>query len=345
MLRLLVCGMLACASGGCIAIGAPPPRVIAEVRDARLTEASGIIASRRHPGMFYVHNDSGDSPRVFLINSNGAVRAEIRLRGAQHRDYEDITLAPSLTDPNHFDVIVGDIGDNHARRADLMLYRFPEIDLAAVQAGRITVDVASMRVAYQDGPVDAEALVVHPDTGHVYVLTKPRGGGFFDVLVWRGPWRDGEQAEFTPLQRVALPGLLPLGRMATAADISPDARRLAVRTYLGGWEYALNPASPAHTVNAQPPPRVSHTETTAHIFDTIFNQPPRKLALAAEAQGESLCYDVTGQTLLTISEGAPTTLYAHDRSTPARPATREPNPAPAPHHDKTPAEPTTQPSE
>ncbi|MGY8803286.1 MAG: hypothetical protein ACKVK6_03525, partial [bacterium] len=41
------------------------PTVRGRLASKKIDEASGIAASRRNKGVFYVHNDSGDRPRFY----------------------------------------------------------------------------------------------------------------------------------------------------------------------------------------------------------------------------------------------------------------------------------------
>ncbi|HNT88181.1 MAG TPA: WD40 repeat domain-containing protein, partial [Candidatus Hydrogenedentes bacterium] len=36
-----------------------------------LTEISGLLDSRQNPGVFWVHNDSGDAPRLYALSHTG----------------------------------------------------------------------------------------------------------------------------------------------------------------------------------------------------------------------------------------------------------------------------------
>src|SRR5437016_3618567 len=71
----------------CPSYGMPSAR--GPVPDA-LTELSGIAASRAQPGVYYAHNDSGDSPRIFALDGAGAELAQLCLAGATNVDWEDI---------------------------------------------------------------------------------------------------------------------------------------------------------------------------------------------------------------------------------------------------------------
>ena len=39
------------------------------ISDPRITESSGLAASKLHPGVYWTHNDSGDGPYVYAIDS------------------------------------------------------------------------------------------------------------------------------------------------------------------------------------------------------------------------------------------------------------------------------------
>src|SRR5262249_42704530 len=68
-------------------------------------EASGIVKSRRHSGIFWVHNDSGNAPLLFAVRADGRVVRRFRL-AIPNLDWEDIA-----TD-DHGHLYLGDIGNN-----------------------------------------------------------------------------------------------------------------------------------------------------------------------------------------------------------------------------------------
>lgn len=268
---------------------AESPEALGRLSDERIAEASGIAASRRNPGLYYVHNDSGDVARVFLVDRDGRTRLTIRLKGAQANDCEDIALAPS-TVPGTFDVCVADIGDNKERRPNVSIYRFPEVALEGHDGTTLDVDVVAYRIRYADGPANAEAFAVHPRTGNAYILTK-RIDGRSLVYKLTAPWDPNSEVTLPKVCALELPPALPIARVVTAADISPDGERLAVRCYDGGWEWRL----PAGTADAD--------------FERIFKAAASRLPLAPERQGEAICYAADGAALLTVSEGASPTLW------------------------------------
>ena len=266
-----------------------PPRGIAQLDDQRIDEASGIVASRRNQDLYYINNDSGDQPRVFLVDRVGKTRLTITLSGARHVDYEDIAIAPA-DKPGEFDVCVADIGDNEAKRNDLVIYRFAEVD-AAAHDETVSVTPRAYRISYAGGPANAEALFVHPQTGNGYIVTKRDDGAPADVYELPAPWPLRGVTKLRKVAEVKVKGRSAFERLITAADISPDGRRIALRTYVWGWEWNAGP------------------DDDGVEFARIFERSPQRIMLAAEPQGEALCYNTDSRALVTVSEKLPTVLY------------------------------------
>lgn len=97
------------------------------ISEDELSECSGIVAARKWPGRYLVHNDSGDEPRIFLKDSAGSgvsddsikSLAGIHLSSSEHVDWEEITYFKR-------DLLIADIGNNANQRRDLTLYQFSE---------------------------------------------------------------------------------------------------------------------------------------------------------------------------------------------------------------------------
>ncbi|QGV79975.1 WD40 repeat domain-containing protein [Streptomyces ficellus] len=189
------------------------------VEDPRITESSGLAASRAHPGIYWTHNDQ-DQPRVFAVDSRtGKTVATVTLRGVgTPRDMEAISVGADGA------VYVGDIGDNlDGSWPHVWIYRFPEPERLRDQ----TVDATQYTVTYADGPRNAEALMVHPTTGRVYIASKNEdGGGLYEgpaQLSTRGP---------NVFRRV---GEVP---WVTDGAFSPDGEELVLRGYFSARAYA-----------------------------------------------------------------------------------------------------------
>ena len=182
-----------------------------------LPEASGIALSRRHPKVFWLHNDSG-RPTLFAIGLEGAVRARIRL-GVKTTDWEDLAVGAC---PQGTCLYVADIGDNDGVRDQITIYRVPEPDLR----DKTTEAVEAFHATYPDGPRDAEALVVK-SASELFVITKGREK---EIGVYRFP------SPLTPdaavrLERIGTLDSALVKEMVTGANVSPDGRWAIVRTH------------------------------------------------------------------------------------------------------------------
>lgn len=140
-----------------------------------LTECSGIIASRNNANVLWVHNDSGNSARLFALDPQGRRLGTYTLTGATHIDYEDIAIGPGPL-PNVSYLYVGDIGDNGASRSNIRVYQIPEPAVHARQyTNPPTVGVKGVRaitLTYPDDPHNAESLFVDPITADLFIVTK-----------------------------------------------------------------------------------------------------------------------------------------------------------------------------
>lgn len=214
---LLVLAVMACASVGRGAQPATQPvRVIGKIEKKGIAECSGVVASRRHPGVFWVHNDNGNKPELYAITREGKLLADLSV-GPNNEDWEDI----AIDDAGH--LYLGDIGNNGAKRKELYVYRFKEPDPAKQRDKKLKA-TAKWTLKFPAQPFDCEALFVHQGFG--YVVTKYFTG--LRAEVYR--FALDETKPQVVLERVTS---LPIHAPVTAADISPDGKRLAVLTNAG----------------------------------------------------------------------------------------------------------------
>ena len=147
------------------------PETVTRVQAPHLTEISGLAASRRTPHHWWMHNDSGDVPRLYAVDSIGAIRATVHLEGATARDWEDLASFELNGIPW---LLIADVGDNQSVRNDLKLYLLPEPAII-VDAPHQELRVRSSSVvnlAFSDGPRDCEGVAVCPQTNEILLLSK-----------------------------------------------------------------------------------------------------------------------------------------------------------------------------
>lgn len=246
---------------------------VGTVQTTLIAEASGIVASRKYPGVLWVHNDSGGSARVYAINPEGKLLGTYRIKEAHCRDWEDIAIGPG-PDPQREYLYVGDIGDNRARRPSITVYRVPEpkIDPNHVLTEMEIGPADSIDLVYPDGSKDAETLMVDPLNGDIYIITKRE----LFCRVYRAPYPQSTKKR-TVMNLVAT---LPWG-FAVGGDISPDGKFVIIRGLF----------------NASMWVRPKGKELWRAFGTKHF-----RLELMQEPQGEGICFDADGRGYFTIGE-------------------------------------------
>jgi len=250
-----------------------PGRRAGIVKSDLVREASGIVASRKNPGVLWVHNDSGDAARLFAIDAEGKFLGVCNVAGARARDWEDIAVGPG-PDPNRHYLYIGDIGDNQGKYPEVTVYRVPEPRVGAASPfGTMTSGPADAIVLmYPDGPRDAETLLVDPLTRDIYIISKREMLSKVYLAAW--PQATTQRTE---MKRVAL---LPWG-FAVAGDVSPDGRRVIVRGILNASLWDRPAGAPLWRA---------------------FSGRQVQMPLMDEPQGEGICFDSQGTGYFTIGE-------------------------------------------
>ncbi|KLR61221.1 hypothetical protein IMCC26207_10860 [Actinobacteria bacterium IMCC26207] len=250
------------------------------LQDPAITEASGIAASRTNPGIYWVHNDSGDSARVFATDLSGAAIGRFQIDGAQARDWEDIAVGPGPESGTSY-LYLGDIGGNKGR-SNLSIYRAVEPGILPGATGiRGSVPAERIDVMYPDGLAwDAEALLVDPLSADIYVVTK---SGEANSIVYQLPAAQAASGSPQTLREVASLEL-PMGfdRSVTGGDISPDGANIMLRTYNRVYLW----------------PRL-----TGESISDAFTAPPCSVQIQPESQGEAAAFQQNGRDLVLTTEG------------------------------------------
>jgi hypothetical protein len=285
---LAAAAVLAVASPASAASEASPTRLV-RISDPRITESSGLAASPTDPDVLWTVNDSGDSARAFAVSlRTGRTVAVLRER-TDARDCEAMTSGRDAA--GHSMLWIGDIGDNRADRASVVLRLLREPS----PIRSVTQTPVNLRVRYPGGPADAESLIWTPD-GRLLIVTKTLLGG----TVLQVP----PAAVRTALagHDVSTPALATVvGHVSqvlpTDGVALPDGR-LVVRDYTGATLYA--------------PP--------AYDGQALVVQ--ARLALPAQQQGETMAVVDGGRNIVVGSEGADQYLWKVAVPLPAQHATQ-----------------------
>lgn len=269
------------------------PVSLGDLEDRAVDESSGIVASRRYPGLFWTHNDSGDGAFIYAFDRKGGKRGTFRVTGAKAFDWEDIAAGPGA-EPGQSYLYIGDIGDNDRERREIIVYRVAEPAVTETDAytdrsaPQKTEPPVAIHLRYPDGRHDAESLAVHPVTGDLYLITKTRNTtAAAGVYKLAAPFSVNKINTLEKVGELRTSSLTP--GMITGADISPDGRKLILCDYFNAYEMHL-------------------PETKDARFDEIWKQSMAIVRLGDRNQGEAICYRLDGQAILVTSEMSPAAL-------------------------------------
>lgn len=223
-----------------------------------------------------MHNDSGDTPRMFAVNGRGKIALTVNLQGARALDWEDCDAQGDW-------VYAGDIGDNLKVRPDIQIYRFRQPVINPNKTGvELNLNPKQWQVMTFLWPDDArncESLAVTPD-GRLLLVSKEESGvsGFY---AWDKPFQDKGAGTLRKIGSFQFGATGWLTKLATGADFSPDGRKLVVTTYSDLYEFPL-----------------------ARPFDfSSLKLVPLKEALPPQKQCEAVCYSLDGKTIYSTGEG------------------------------------------
>ena len=243
------------------------------ITDNLLNEISGIVASRRYPGFFWVHNDSGGEAAVYLINSRAEKIAQVKVEGLQNRDWEDIAIGPGNED-GHDLLYIAETGDNRAVYRTYFIYSFeePGVDLDNTTQRLFIDEYDTYTYRYPDGARDAETLMVDPLNQDIWIISKrePR------VNVYRLP-SDGRGSDIYTLEKICT---IPFHEIV-GGEISFDGTELLLKNYLSVFYWSRDPE-----------------EEWAEVFERV----PVVLPYSPEPQGEAIAFTHNGNGYVTISE-------------------------------------------
>jgi hypothetical protein len=250
---------------------------LCELANEAINESSGLACSRMAAEVFWTHNDSGDSARIFAFNMKGEDLGECTIEDASARDWEDMA---SWTIGRRGHLLLADVGDNSRNRKSCVLYDVLEPPLN--RRRQIVAPRAEVRrkivFVYEDGPRDCEAVAVDPVGKTIYLISKEPLSKVY-ALPWPKPDAKMPVSART-IATLKVPG-------ATGMDISPDGLRAVVLTYAHAFEYTRKPDEK---------------------WADAFARKPRPIKMPPRRQGESVCYGPDGKTIYLTSEGVPTPL-------------------------------------
>ena len=239
-----------------------------------LNEVSGVVHSTNNEGLLWVHNDSGDAPRIFGIGFDGTLVVTLNLADTPAGDFEDIAVGELI--------YVGDVGDNGHVRESVFVYGVAEPDVILDNGPyEVEIEVETYELTYPNEPGNVEAMWVDPTTDDIYLLTKVLNTPA-EVYLKAAPHIDGSTTELELVTTLDF-SVDPLIGLATGADMSRDGAMIVVRGYIGSWIWLREPWESVVEALAKTPCEVS---------------------VPIERQSESIGFHSDRTGLFSISEGA-----------------------------------------
>lgn len=274
---------------------------VGQLSKRAINEASGLVASRTHSGRYWLHNDSGDSARIFAMTATGSDRGTVNLGGITARDFEDIAIGPG-PNANKDYLYIADIGNNGHSRATLVIHRIAEP--APPGAGKsVTIpkdQIDSFVYAYANpnspGKTwrrNAESLIVDPRTGDLAIVEKQLStiGGRSDMgwvyRIGKGQLVEGKVITAQPKVAIKQRRDTKYGPM-TGADISPDGSMILVKN--GAETFAWMRGSGQTVFQA-------------------FGAYPVTNCMAPKTGGEAIAFSATGSSFRSVTEKVNAPVY------------------------------------
>jgi hypothetical protein len=249
------------------AVGKP----LAELKNKKLKEASGLVESIGNKGYFWTINDSGNDPEVFLIDHKVSIKLTCKLKGVENRDWEDIAVGPG-PEPGKSYIYVGDIGDNLGRYALKYIYRFEE---PVLNAGETTLEISAVdRITFQlpDEQKDTETILINPNTRDLFVISKRED----PVFVYQLKYPYSTDDTLTALKVCSL----PLTQIV-AGDFSADGKELLLKNYEEVYYWSI---------------------PEGRTLTQALKDAPQKVTYTQEPQGEAITWARDGSGFYTLSE-------------------------------------------
>ena len=309
-LPLILCVTLTldATAGGQETSESPPLQLVGTIKESDVTESSGLAISRTTDNAFWTHNDSGHSPCLYLIATNGKSLARCKLKKARNIDWE--AMGSFLHGGKPW-LMVADVGDNSLNRTDYRIYLLPEPELSQKKKKKksrhkLESTVAKIGFAYDDGNHNVEAAAVSPDGKSIWFIEKiytndarPIQPGIYRLPLIDADF-DGDSSEDANREtnqdanknagaRVATRLANYPIRNVTGMAFSPDGRRLIVRNYLNAHVYT------------RPEGRTWE--------ETVKQTKPTPVVLPIQSQGEAICFTVDSKSVLITSEFKRSTIW------------------------------------
>ena len=259
------------------------PQVVGKIESSEIEESSGIAPSHCSENVFWTHNDSGDEAFIYAFNGKGKKLGTWKVSGATNIDWEDIATRKEKS--GECFLYIGEIGNNKRTRSEFTIYRVKEPKVSDENKSSSkknpieTESAEAIKFSYPETRHDAETLMIHPETGDIYIISK-RLSGAAGVYKLKANYDKDKTNTLEKIADFSVPAT-PNGFL-TGGDISPDGKRAVVCDYFNAYEIVL--------------------PENAKSFDEIWKQEPQIIELGKRDIGEAVGYTADGKSIFATSE-------------------------------------------
>lgn len=297
--------------------------VIGQITSPELNEISGVALSSKNPDTLWVHNDSGSSPIIYAISSNGNIKSKFKIN-ANLIDIEDIAILNTIKGDSY--IVLSDLGSNtksrNRSRPSILILEEPcllnskleKVDddsyeltnwdryfIDYPKTGELYTNNFIVKILYRNKSSipDIEALAIDTKHSEIILLSKTYLGishiftinldtlssEKINLLNHAGSidLKELYNAKGIDYRHKIFSGI-NFAHAVTAADISLDQKSLLIRTYGNVWLY-------------------NRKNENISFSELITASTPNSIAHPFEAQGEAICFNLDGNAFYTISEG------------------------------------------
>ncbi|KAK3602251.1 hypothetical protein CHS0354_034488 [Potamilus streckersoni] len=252
-------------------------RAIGNVDSNKVTEASGLAASRKHPNILYTHNDHGGGNRIYAIDATTAhVRANFEINHADSNDWEDVAVGPCHGSKTC--LYIGDTG-NSGQGAKNIIYRVLEPD--SIHSGSLSIDA---KIHFTWDAEDCETLMVDPK-GEIYIISKVVGGKGLIAHIPSSGFDSGKTVHVSSSAYLSISTSHP---DPVGGDISPSGDEILIKTRDSVLYWDMN---------------------GSNDYVSVLQTQPIKLPYINEHQGEAVAWQPDGRGYYTLGEGLHSPLY------------------------------------
>jgi len=257
-----------------------PVQELARIKDPEINEISGVASSYNRPETFWIHNDSGDLPRIFLVDKAGNTLTVGTISNATENEWEE-NATFQLEGTPYYNIRANWEKTASKKKKKLYIIEEPKPNPDGSYPSSFPIQ-RRINFTYDTGAQNCESLAVDVQSGKILLVSKTSYGGTQKI----------RYVHQLPLSVVAGTGteiaqkIQEFGTIAeatTGMDISNDGRYAIIHTVLdGNFEFTRN-----------------QNETWAEAFV----KEPRRIGIPEERGYEAVCYGTNGVDLYLMKEG------------------------------------------